>query len=117
MLLTNFSFISLISFYLSFIIVTFIGSSSRGVISGDSAMYRTETSARLRGNVRTSSNQRKRTKGSLCLLPAIVREPLFFLLSCVSRQIPLSAQSPTHQGACFSADGETISRHTVKRDG
>jgi len=30
---------------------------------------------------------------------------------------PSSAQSPTHQGACFAADGETISRHTAKRDG
>src|SRR5438094_732277 len=34
------------------------------------------------GNVRTSSNQRKQTKGSLCLLPAIVREPFLFAVLC-----------------------------------
>jgi hypothetical protein len=35
----------------------------------------------------------------------------FPLLPSISREIPSSAQSPAHQGACFSADGETISRH------
>jgi hypothetical protein len=43
----------------------------------------------------------RRSKESLC----------FLLLPSISREIPSSAQSPAHQGACFSADGETISRH------
>ncbi len=29
----------------------------------------------------------------------------------------LTTPVPTHRGACFLADGETISRHTAKRDG
>jgi len=38
------------------------------------------------------------------------------LLRSMSR-VTSEPQSPTHQGACFPADGETISRHTAKRDG
>ena len=51
MLLISFIFISLISFYLSFMVLAFLGFPPWEVISGRSSEYRTETSAGLRPNV------------------------------------------------------------------